>query len=372
MDGTTPSARASRTLTSRIDRRLWESALGGRIAASMVDAFEGAQVTKTEHLTFETIMCLSDPIEALFGPLHSHQVFSSNGNQLVKVPHPDGDFILGCWATKHSGIFHLSGSVPTTDRRWKRVNTAIGGAAEIMRCFLDETMFRALAAESLSEGLTEVIRMTAWRQSDSSSLNRSWQAKVGQRRHTPLEVFDLARSEGTSVRTLTVLAEDVAHCHLRRTSGSTFYSGDVRSFIHRVLDPLARFSSERLSLLANRNRLINEPLRPPVSVALSESVFNSGEDTGRLQSLIEELPKISVAVLHGNPYLHLMVADHNDGSTFDVVITNPESVDIYPSFRASAPSLARLAQTIAAHFSSSSIEEARREETFTLEDLVGA
>jgi hypothetical protein len=317
-------------------------------------------------------MCLSDPVEAIFGPLNPFRVISSGGNQLVNVSHPDGDFVLGCWATEFAGVFHLSGSVPTTDRRWKRINNAIAGAPEIMRCFLDEAMFRSLAVESVSSGPAEVIRMTAWRQSDSSRLHRSWQSKSGQRRYSPLEVFDLARSEGTSVRTMTVIAEDMAHCHLRRTSGSTFYSGNIESFVHRVLGPLASFSSERLSLLANRNRIVDEPLRPPVSVALAESVFMNGEDTGRLRSLIEELPHISVAVLHGNPYLHLMVADHTDGSTFDVVITNPKSVDIYPSFRSTAPSLARLAQTIADHFSSSTIEEASRSETFSLEDLVGA
>lgn len=371
MDANSHSMDASGLVSSRIDRRLWEAAQRGELPAAMADAFEMAQIAKTEHLTFETIMCLTDPVEAILGSVESLNVVSSNGNHLVKIPHADGDFVLGCWATESSGVFQLSGSVPTTDRRWKRINTAVSGAPDIMRCFLDEATFRTLAVDSVGSAPTEVIRMTAWRQSDSSSLNRSWQAKSGHRRYTPLEIFDLARSEGTSVRSLTVMAENLAHCHLRRTSGSTFYSGDIRAFVHRVLEPLARFSGERLSLLADRTRVVNEPLRPPVSIALPESVFVSGEDTSRLRTLIEDIPKLSVAVLHGNPYLHLMVADHSDGSTFDVVVTDPASVDIYPSFRSTAPALSRLAQRIAEHFSSSSIREAIREESFSLEDLVG-
>lgn len=354
------------------DQRLWSLFLAAGPPRRMLDVVENIGVLKGEHLTFETIMCESDPFAAMLPDTQDHYTLTDGHNKVVKVADVDGDFLIACWATEYPGVFHLSGSIPTSDRRWSKVNRWIHRAPDIMRCYLNEDMFRQLGLRLWSIGRPEVRKMTAWRQSDSSSLNRSWPAKTDHERYTPDEVFELAKSEGASVRSLTVTTETGLNCHLRRQSGTTYYSGDFPAYNQQVLEQLATYSASRLALISNRQREASRPLMRPLSISLPEQVFQSAEDTQRLRALLEDQSQISIAVLHSNPYLHLMVSDQVDGSTFDVVVTKPDSVELYPSFRSTGPALARLAQKIGEHFSAANIEEARPKAPVNLSDLLNA
>ncbi|WP_457966882.1 hypothetical protein M1E17_09360 [Arthrobacter sp. D1-29] len=366
------SGGAADHISSSFDRRLWALALNKGVPESLLRAHDGVGLERGEQLAFETVMCDGDPVDMLFGPDSGFPKVTNGTSSLMKIFDDDGDFVVASWATAQIGVFHISGSVPTSDRRWSRVNRAISRAPEVMRCFLNEDKFRQLARKLDSIGRPEVVRMAAWRQSDASSLNRGWPAKSESLRYTPDDVFDLASMEGASVRSLTVSIENELHCHLRRTSGATFYSGQFRAFTANILDAFAEYSAERLELLSNRQRAVNGPLGLPLTINLAEQVFSDAGDTERLRRLMEDGQHTSVAVLHDNPYLHLMVADHADGSTFDVVVTSPDAVDIYPSFRSSASSLARLVQRIGEHFSAERIEEAAPRERVSLDNLVGA
>lgn len=371
MDSQSTGAASSR-ISSSFDRRLWAAASKNGVPASLVQAHEVVGLERGEQLAFETIMCDGDPVDLLFGAESGFPKMTNGSSSLMKIFDDDGDFVVASWATTEPGVFHISGSVPTSDRRWGLVNRAISRAPDVMRCFLNEDKFRRLARKLESIGRPEVVRMAAWRQSDASSLNRGWPAKPESLRYTPDDVFDLANLEGASVRSLTVSVENELHCHLRRTSGATFYSGQFRPFAASILDAFAGYSAERLNLLSNRQRAIDKPLGLPLTINLAEDVFSTSGDTERLRRLMEDGQQMSVAVLHDNPYLHLMVADHADGSTFDVVVTSPAAVDIYPSFRSSASSLARLVQRISEHFSADRIEQAVPRQRVSLDDLVGA
>lgn len=359
-------------ISSSFDRRLWAAASKNGVPASLIQAHELLGLVRGEQLAFETVMCEGDPVDMLFGPESGYPKMTNGSSSLMKISDDDGDFVVASWATAHPDVFHISGSVPTSDRRWAYVNRAISRAPDVMRCFLNEDKFRRLARKLDSIGRPEVVRMAAWRQSDASSLNRGWPAKPDSFRYTPDDVFDLANLEGASVRSLTVAVESELLCHLRRTSGATFYSGQFRPFAANILDAFAAYAAERLDLLSNRQRAVGKPLGLPLTINLAEDVFSAASDTERLRRLMEDAQQTSVAVLHENPYLHLMVADHADGSTFDVVVTSAAAVDIYPSFRSSATSLARLVQRIGEHFSAERIEEAVPRQRVSLEDLVGA
>jgi hypothetical protein len=363
---------AAGRLSTPFDRRLWGVASRSGVPTSLIEAYEVVGLERGEQLAFETVICDEDPLDLLFGIDSGFPKVSNGSSSLIRILNPDGDFVVASWATARKGVFHISGSVPTSDRRWTLVNRAISRTPEVMRCFLNEGMFRLLARKIQSIGRPEVVRMSAWRQSDASSLNRSWPVKADSYRYTPDEVFDFARKEGTSVRSLTVSVENELHCHLRRTSGATFYSGQFRAFVQTVLDAFAAYSSERLDLLSNRQRVVDMPLGLPLTINLAENVFTNAAETERLRRFVEEGQQTSVAVLHDNPYLHLMVTDHADGSTFDVVVTSPKAVDIYPSFRSSAFSLSRLAQRISEQFSAEGIEESTPRARVSLDDLVGA
>ena len=51
-------------------------------------------------------------------------------------------------------------------------------------------------------------------------------------------------------------------------------------------------------------------------------VLVDAEATGEVLAELEGQRDISLAVLHRNPYLHVVVTDYSDGSNFDVVVTN--------------------------------------------------
>ncbi|MFE4230130.1 hypothetical protein ACFRJ8_19830 [Arthrobacter sp. NPDC056886] len=372
MDNRSSGAALRGHISSSFDRRLWAAANKNGVPASLVHAHEVLGLERGEQLAFETVMCDGNLVDMLFGQDSGFATLTNGSSSLVRISDDDGDFVVASWATAHPGVFHISGSVPTSDRRWARVNRSISRAPDVMRCFLNEDKFRRLARKLDSIGRPEVVRMAAWRQSDASSLNRGWPAKADSFRYTPDDVFDLANLEGASVRSLTVSVESDLLCHLRRTSGATFYSGQFRAFAANILDSFAAYAAERLDLLSNRQRAVDRPLGLPLTINLAEDVFSTAGDTERLRRLMEDTQLTSVAVLHENPYLHLMIADHADGSTFDVVVTSPVAIDIYPSFRSSASSLARLVQRIGEHFSAETIEESLPRQRVSLEDLVGA
>ena len=65
------------------------------------------------------------------------------------------------------------------------------------------------------------------------------------------------------------------------------------------------------------------------------------QNNGWFQSL-RRLNKVSISVLHGNPYIHLSVIDYFDGSTFDLWVLNSRQLFIVPQMRGSVFSIKRL------------------------------
>ena len=107
----------------------------------------------------------------------------------------------------------------------------------------------------------------------------------------------------------------------------------------------------------------------PLSIVLAERVFNTREDTGLLIAAVQEMADVSMAVLHRNPYLHIMLTDERDGSNFDILVTTPDIVDVFPGFRASASSLARITGRLAEEFGAMQIQEAPPQQMVSLEEL---
>ena len=110
----------------------------------------------------------------------------------------------------------------------------------------------------------------------------------------------------------------------------------------------------------------------PLSVVLPAELFHTREDTGALIELVQSMADMSMAVFHRNPYLHFAMTDETDGSNFDVMVTVPDRVSVYPGFRASAQSLARVTQRIAEGFGAHRIEQSQPARGVSLVDLVGA
>jgi hypothetical protein len=92
--------------------------------------------------------------------------------------------------------------------------------------------------------------------------------------------------------------------------------------------------------------------------------------TGEVIAELERQRGAVIAVLHRNPYLHVVVTDSADGSNFDVFVTSPDAIEVHPGFRASMGALTRLAQNLGERFEALEIAEAAQSEPVSLDDLV--
>lgn len=288
--------------------------------------------------------------------------------EIVELRDDEGIWHLVALPTEFTGVYHLVASVPTTHRRWQKVTRWITSAKDVSRCYLNHQDFESVALALHDFGVVEVVHASGRSAIDGSSTNRGFPARVKGGRRDPIDQIVEFEQQDTYTRSWALRVEDALYFHLRRIAGATFYSGRYRLFEEQVLGRLAAATSSRRDLLANRERRRATPV-VPLSVVLADRVFNTREDTGLLIDVVQAMSDMSMAVFHRNPYLHFMLTDEHDGSNFDVLVTEPDVVDVFPGFRASAASLARITGKIAEEFGAVRIEEAPPDSMVSLADL---
>lgn len=362
--------RRDATDMSRFDSLLWQYAELGQDLGSLVDAVGRGSRSPSESIAAETVIAgdenpLAAVHEIVQGDLRTLGLVS-----LLRVDDEHGPFVLGAWPTAHEGVFHLVGSVPTTDSRWRKVERWVANAApEVVPVFLDHADFTDIGTALSEFGEVEVSRLTARKRSDLSSLNRGWAARSGSLRPSHHEAIGDAEAEGASVRTLTLHIADVISLHLRRRAGATFYTGDFALFDRVVLGRLATAAARRRALLSGRERHLDAPPPEPITIRLPGPILVDAEATGEVLAELEQQRGIAIAVLHRNPYLHVMVTDYADGSNFDVFVTTPDAIEVHPGFRSSLGALTRLTQSLGERFEALEITEAAPPEPVSLDDL---
>ncbi|GAA0716735.1 hypothetical protein GCM10010199_18630 [Dactylosporangium roseum] len=100
--------------------------------------------------------------------------------------------------------------------------------------------------------------------------------------------------------------------------------------------------------------------------------FSDASATGDLLTELSRIQNSGIAVLHRNPYLHVVFTDYLDGSNFDLFVTEANVIEIHPGFRASVGAIARLADRLAERFAAVSTVESGVADTVTLDDLTVA
>jgi len=353
-----------------LDSILWGRAEQGNVSP-LRSLITIANRTGQAHLTAETVIVDEDRSLIDLVPTELRPEIQRFGvGELGLINDEQGRFVIGMYPTAYDGVFHLAGSIPTTDPRWQKVERWIGrGAPRFAACFLNHADFAEIGIALSSLGDVEVSRLTARRHSDLSSLTRGWQERDSALRPSPIEAINSTEREGASVRSLTIKVKNGMSIHLRRLAGATYYSGDFRHFDEIVLSRLAKFAAARRELLRNRQRRINEPPRQPIVVRLQTAAFKDAEATGSVLSTLQDQRETAIAVLHRNPYLHVVVTDYLDGSNFDVFVTSADEIRIFPGFRSSIGALARLTQQLGDHFAAKEIVEANVAPKPTLAEL---
>ena len=355
-----PHAFAPTGAPAKFDTLLWKQAEEGHIdpLASLVAAADGKP---REHVVVETIIVEHEnPLEVI-QPRNPalRTVRSVGGVSVMRVEDEKGAFVLSAWPTAYEGVFHLIGSIPSTDSRWDKVDRWVANAApKAVRCFLDHPDFIAIGAALSEFDEVEVQRVSGRMHSDRSSWNRGFRERAGDHlRPNHREIVAEAENVGASLRTLHLHVGGVMDVLLRRIAGATFYKGDFGVFEDRVLARLAVAAFRRRELLNNRQRVPHEPPKQPIQVRLPTSVFTDARATGEVIHMLSGASDMAFAIVHRNPYLHVVVTDTRDGSNYDLFVTQPDAIEIHPGFRASLGSLSRLTQDLGNYFEAEDLRE---------------
>lgn len=357
---------------TQFDSLLWTYAEQGRYLGWLSDAVVRASGTRAAVIAAETVIAGGENPLASIGKMVDGELLPVGAVTVLRVEDERGPFVLSAWPSEHEGVFHLVGSVPTTDPRWRKVERWVARAApDVVPVFLDHDDFTDIGTALSEFGDVEVSRLTARRRADLSSLNRGWAARSGSLRPSHHQAIGDAEAEGASVRTLTLHIADRIGMHLRRRAGATFYNGDFELFAEVVLGRLATAAARRRALLSGRERRVALPPPEPIAIRLPSPIMVDADATGEVIAELERQRGVAIAVLHRNPYLHLVVTDYTDGSNFDVFVTTPDAIEVHPGFRSSLGSLSRLTQALGERFEALEITEPLPPQPISLDDLVG-
>ena len=356
------------------DSALWSAAQRAQAPESLHDLVQATFRRERDQLTVETV--IADGFEpgerlALAGAGAVSGCAWAGPIAVLRIGEGEDAYTVGVWPTTEPGIYHLVGTVPVTDERWRRVERWLANSApRVVPFVLNQADFDGIGAALTEHGRVEVSRLTARVLTDGSSYTRGW----AEGRRSPRPTYTQALGEVddfASVRTLTVHVGDMLSLHLRRQAGATFYGGSFRMFEEVVLSALVGAASRRRSLLTGRQREVHTRQEHAIAVQMPTGIFSNPESVSALLEALSEQRGVGIAVLHRNPYLHVAVTDYLDGSNFDAFVTFDDRVIIYPGYRASVGALTRLTEHLAERFAAREVADVAastpptRDELFT-------
>lgn len=323
------------------DARLGELRLGGMQQGAIEAGVRFPQLT--------AITLMSDvndaPARLAQGGIGVEDYRPTKWGGLIRAKKDRSTYVVIVWNTEQEGVVHVLASPPWTDSRWRRVETSwVNNAApDIARVLLNNDEFQAMGDLLAEFGTIGVSRMSARVLADNSSYTRGWPADEFNRHPNHFAALSEV-TNGMAVQTLTLAVGDHLSIHLRRQAGATFYSGDFSLFCRTVLDRLAAAAAERRRVLSGHERKVAE--RISEAIVMTFDAASSDDLRDRVLASLGETSDVRAAVLHGNPYLHLIVTDYLNGSNFDVLVTEEDRLRVLPGFKATASSLARVTDVI--------------------------
>ncbi len=127
-------------------------------------------------------------------------------------------------------------------------------------------------------------------------------------------------------------------------------------FFNFILNRIIKIGEKKIKLFGNKSRLENKGAIKPIVFNFFAEVLRK-ESYPQLISVISKYPKSSYSIYHGNPYLHMGIVDYNDGSSYDLWITEPNKLIIIPQLKATLNSLTRFSEFISTNFTDGEITE---------------
>jgi hypothetical protein len=148
------------------------------------------------------------------------------------------------------------------------------------------------------------------------------------------------------------------------TSISFSRQGEVRTtgvfpavFSHFV-EPVCKMLHDNVNFFQKRSRRETPGgMARPLMIRVEDNQFEDVAENERFIGAVRKLPKSSVSVLHGNPYIHISVLDYYDGSSFDVWVVSNNRIVVVPQFRGSLQAIKRLVNHIFDTYAEGQIED---------------
>jgi hypothetical protein len=120
---------------------------------------------------------------------------------------------------------------------------------------------------------------------------------------------------------------------------------------------LSALAESKLDFLALRGMRDRNYRAAPVAIKFRVPIFEKVEAVRQLISVLKKYPHGMYSVTHGNPYVHLKVADVLDGSSFEIWALTGDHLVLIPQLQASEAAFSRLLSYIFERFREGEVVE---------------
>ena len=179
-------------------------------------------------------------------------------------------------------------------------------------------------------------------------------------------VFDLAKERGQSFKSLSLDVEsggsdadrEVVASMTVSNQGCIAWSRLAKQLDLQIESTLFDRAQRRLALFRSRDlRARNYEADKPLAIEFEASVFEDARAVRSFGSVMLRYPSSATAVLHENPYFHMLLADEQDGSSMDLWILNPRRILVVPRLNTSEAALNRLLNFVSENFREAHVTE---------------
>lgn len=138
-------------------------------------------------------------------------------------------------------------------------------------------------------------------------------------------------------------SKDQFHFRYNRVNKLTWNNGKAEEFII-LLDSIYKIIIVKFDYLDKRDRINTEDnITKPFILKFRNPIFSTKEKVSLFVDSFKDFPKCTYAIIHsGNPYLHLMMRDIKDNSTYTLKTISYRDLIVSPQILSSNSSLIRI------------------------------
>jgi len=125
-----------------------------------------------------------------------------------------------------------------------------------------------------------------------------------------------------------------------------------------VNERLVRHAAEEHKLVTDRSRTEALTRPRPIVATFEDALISKKGDAQQVTERFFQYKRSSIAVIHGNPYVHVRIIDLDDGSSYAVFMTSADAMTLIPQLRSSESSFSRLLEFVHDSFGAVKFEDA--------------